>query len=411
MKVCGIVAEYNPFHNGHENQIKQAREITGADKVVVVMSGDFTQRGLPAFLDKYKRTEMALKGGADLVLELPLYYSVGSAEFFASGSIALLDKLGIVDSLCFGSECGDIGLLNDIADILNDRKEELHDVIREKMKTGLSYPIARAQTIKEMIPDSFEHVQAMSEPNNILGFEYLRAIKQRGSSIEPFTNLRIGSGYHDRMVQSTLSSAMAIRESVYETGELDKIRPQVPYYVFDIMKEEFNETFPIFEQDISAMLKYKLLLDASTGYTSYVDISSDFSDKILKNLNRYSSFSQFCDLLKSKDITYARVSRSLLHILLNIRKDRMDQFKADDYIYYARMLGFREESKDLLTEIKNHSTIPLLSKLADAKNHLDDRGMTMLEGDIQAAHIYDTLVTEKFHAATISEYSREIVRV
>ncbi len=411
MKVCGIVAEYNPFHNGHENQIKQAREITGADKVVVVMSGDFTQRGLPAFLDKYKRTEMALKGGADLVLELPLYYSVGSAEFFASGSIALLDKLGIVDSLCFGSECGDIGLLNDIADILNDRKEELHDVIREKMKTGLSYPIARAQTIEEMIPDSFEHVQAMSEPNNILGFEYLRAIKQRGSSIEPFTNLRIGSGYHDRMVQSTLSSAMAIRESVYETGELDKIRPQVPYYVFDIMKEEFNETFPIFEQDISAMLKYKLLLDASTGYTSYVDISSDFSDKILKNLNRYSSFSQFCDLLKSKDITYARVSRSLLHILLNIRKDRMDQFKADDYIYYARMLGFREESKDLLTEIKNHSTIPLLSKLADAKNHLDDRGMTMLEGDIQAAHIYDTLVTEKFHAATISEYSREIVRV
>ena len=411
MKVCGIVAEYNPFHNGHENQIKQAREITGADKVVVVMSGDFTQRGLPAFLDKYKRTEMALKGGADLVLELPLYYSVGSAEFFASGSIALLDKLGIVDSLCFGSECGDIGLLNDIADILNDRKEELHDVIREKMKTGLSYPIARAQTIEEMIPDSFEHVQAMSEPNNILGFEYLRAIKQRGSSIEPFTNLRIGSGYHDRMVQSTLSSAMAIRESVYETGDLDKIRSQVPYYVFDIMKEEFNETFPIFEQDISAMLKYKLLLDAATGYTSYVDISSDFSDKILKNLNRYSSFSQFCDLLKSKDITYARVSRSLLHILLNIRKDRMDQFKADDYIYYARMLGFREESKDLLTEIKNHSTIPLLSKLADAKNHLDDRGMTMLEGDIQAAHIYDTLVTEKFHAATISEYSREIVRV
>ena len=411
MKVCGIVAEYNPFHNGHENQIKQAREITGADKVVVVMSGDFTQRGLPAFLDKYKRTEMALKGGADLVLELPLYYSVGSAEFFASGSIALLDKLGIVDSLCFGSECGDIGLLNDIADILNDRKEELHDVIREKMKTGLSYPIARAQTIEEMIPDSFEHVQAMSEPNNILGFEYLRAIKQRGSSIEPFTNLRIGSGYHDRMVQSTLSSAMAIRESVYETGELDKIRSQVPYYVFDIMKEAFNETFPIFEQDISAMLKYKLLLDAATGYTSYVDISSDFSDKILKNLNRYSSFSQFCDLLKSKDITYARVSRSLLHILLNIRKDRMDQFKADDYIYYARMLGFREESKDLLTEIKNHSTIPLLSKLADAKNHLDDRGMTMLEGDIQAAHIYDTLVTEKFHAATISEYSREIVRV
>ena len=411
MKVCGIIAEYNPFHNGHLNQIKEARELTGADKVIVIMSGDFTQRGCPAFIDKYERTRMALKGGADLVLELPLYYSVGSAEFFASGAVALLDKIGVTDALCFGSECGDIDLLNDIANILYDRKEELHDEIREKMKTGLNYPMARAATIEEMIPNSYEHVQAMSEPNNILGFEYLRAIKQRGCNIEAYTNRRIGSGYHERMMVSTLSSAMAIRESVYETGELSRVESQVPYFVYDIMKEKYNETFPIFEEDISAILKYKLLLDAATGYTSYVDISSDFSDKILKNLNRYSSFSQFCDLLKSKDITYARVSRSLLHILLNIRKDRMEMFKADDFIYYARMLGFREESKDLLTEIKNHSSIPLISKLADAKNILNEHGMTMLESDVQAAHIYDTLVTEKYHAATVSEFSREIVRI
>ena len=411
MKVCGVIAEYNPFHNGHENQIKEARELTGADKVIVVMSGNFTQRGVPAFMDKYTRTEMALKGGADLVLELPLYYSVGSAEFFATGAITLLDRLGVSDSLCFGSECGDISILDDIANILTEQKEELHESIREKMKTGLSYPMARAQAIEEMIPDSYEHVQAMSEPNNILGFEYLRALKQRDSKIKPYTNLRIGSGYHDRMVQSTLSSAMAIRESVYETGELNRVESQVPYYVYDIMKKNFNQTFPIFEEDISAMLKYKMLLDASSGYTSYVDISKDFSDKILKNLNRYSSFSQFCDLLKSKDITYARVSRSLLHILLNIRKDRMQMFIDDGYIYYARMLGFREESKDLLTEIKNSSEIPLISKLADAKNILGENAMTMLEGDIQAAHIYDTLVTEKFHSATVSEYSREIVRI
>ena len=411
MKVCGVIAEYNPFHNGHENQIKEARELTGADKVIVVMSGNFTQRGVPAFMDKYTRTEMALKGGADLVLELPLYYSVGSAEFFATGAITLLDRLGVTDSLCFGSECGDISILDDIANILTEQKEELHESIREKMKTGLSYPMARAQAIEEMIPDSYEHVQAMSEPNNILGFEYLRALKQRDSKIKPYTNLRIGSGYHNRMVQSTLSSAMAIRESVYETGELNRVESQVPYYVYDIMKKNFNQTFPIFEEDISAMLKYKMLLDASSGYTSYVDISKDFSDKILKNLNRYSSFSQFCDLLKSKDITYARVSRSLLHVLLNIRKDRMQMFMDDGYIYYARMLGFREESKDLLTEIKNSSEIPLISKLADAKNILGENAMTMLEGDIQAAHIYDTLVTEKFHSATVSEYSREIVRI
>ena len=411
MKVTGIITEYNPFHNGHEKQIKEARELTGADKIIVIMSGDFTQRGVPALLDKYERTRMALKGGADLVLELPLYYSVGSAEFFASGAIALLDKIGVTDCLCFGSECGDIDLLNDIATILSEEKEELHEVIREKMKEGLSYPMARAATIEEMIPNSFEHVQAMSEPNNILGFEYLRALKQRHSSIEAFTNLRRGGGYHDRMVQSTLSSSMAIRESLHETGSIDLIKSQVPYYVFDILQEKFEENFPIYEEDISAMLKYKLLLDAADGYASYVDISHDLSDKILKNLNRYSSFPQFCDLLKSKDITYARISRSLLHILLNIRKDYMEQFKNDDFIYYARMLGFREDSRELLTEIKNRSEIPLLSKLADAKNLLGENGMKMLESDIQAAHIYDTLVTEKFHSATVSEYSREIVRI
>ena len=411
MKVCGIVAEYNPFHNGHENQLKEAREITGADKIIVIMSGDFTQRGCPAFMDKYERTKMALMGGADLVLELPLYYSVGSAEFFASGAIALLDKIGVTDALCFGSECGDISILNDIANILNDRKSELHDEIREKMKTGLNYPLARAMTIEEMIPNSYEHVQAMGEPNNILGFEYLRAIKQRGSTMEAFTNRRIGSGYHERMAQSTLSSALAIRESVFETGDLSRVKGQVPYYVFDIMKEEFNQSFPIFEQDISAMLKYKLLLDAPNGYTDYVDISNDLSDKILKNINRFASFSQFCDLLKSKDITYARVSRSLLHILLNIRKSNMEQFIKDDFIFYARILGFREESKELLTEIKNHSSIPMISKLADSKNYLSDTGLKMLESDIQAAHIYDTLVTEKFHSATVNEFSREIVRI
>lgn len=411
MKVTAIIAEYNPFHNGHEYQIQRMKEQAEADYVIVIMGGDFTQRGNPAVIDKYARTEMALKGGADLVIELPLYYAVGSAEFFASGAISILDKLGVVDSLCFGSECGDIQILEDIAEILNTKKPELHNLIREKMKEGLSYPTARVRAIEESIPNSYEHVNAMQYPNNILGFEYIRALKERKSKIVPMTLLRAGSGYRDRTVTDTLSSALAIRESIQQNDSIEMIKDQIPDYVFELLEKEYNKTFPVFNEDISSMLKYKLLLDMPNGYSSYVDVSEDLSDKIIKNLNNYISFDQFCNELKSKDLTYARVSRSLLHILLNIRKDSLERFKSEDYCFYARMLGFKKESTDLLSKIKKNSSIPIISKLADARNYLSPLAMEMLECDIQAAHIYDTIVTDKFHAATSSEFSREIIRM
>lgn len=411
MKVTAVIAEYNPFHNGHALQLKRMKEETKADYIVVVMGGDFTQRGNPAIVDKYTRTQMALMGGADLVVELPLYYAVGSAEFFASGSVALLDKLGVVDNLVFGSECGDINILNDIADILNNNKEELHNLIRTKMKEGLAYPTARVRAIEDSIPNSYEHVNAMQYSNNILGFEYIRAIKERKSKIVPETLLRVGSGYRDTTVTDTLSSALAIRESICANNSLSMVKDQLPDYSYQILEENFGKTLPVFNEDISSMLKYKLLLDSSKGYSDYVDISDDLSDKIYKNLNNYVSFDQFCNLLKSKDLTYARISRSLLHILLNIRKDTLNKYKENDFILYARMLGFKKDSTELLSEIKKNSSIPLISKLADAKKNLSPLAMEMLECDIQAAHIYDTIVTDKFHSATASEFSREIVRM
>lgn len=411
MKVTAIIAEYNPLHNGHEFQIKRAKQLTGADYIIVVMSGNFTQRGVPAIIDKYERTQMALNAGADLVIELPLYYSSSSAEYFASGAVNLLKKLGVVDYLAFGSECGDIKILTDIADLLIDHKEEISNLIHSKVREGMSYPMARVRAIEESIPNSYMHVEAMESPNNILGFEYIRAIKQFNANIIPVTNLRIGSGYHDRMIDNPISSALSIRTSLEENNNLEMIKSQVPYQVYKILEDKFEKTFPILNEDISSILKYKLLLDEGKGFEEYVDISADFSDKILKNLNKYVSYSQFCDLLKSKDITYARVARNLLHILLNIKKDSMQKFKDNDYIFYARMLGFKKSSSELLSAIKNSSSIPIISKLADARNQLSPIGMDMLETDIQAAHIYDTIVTEKFQTPTVSEFAREIIIV
>ena len=401
MKVAAIIAEYNPLHNGHEFQIKRARQLTGADFIIVIMSGDFTQRGVPAIIDKYQRTRMALNAGADLVIEMPLYYSCSSAEYFASGAINLLKGLGVVDYLVFGSECGDIKILTDIADVLINHKQEISGVIHGLVKEGISYPIARVRAVEEAIPNSYEHVEAMNFPNNILGFEYIRALKQFESSIIPVTNLRIGAGYHDRMMDNPICSSLAIRSSLEETNELEHIRSQIPFHVYKILEEQYDKTFPVLNKDISSILKYKLLLDEGKGYEEYLDISPDFSAKIIKNLNKYESYSQFCDLLKSKDITYVRVARNLLHILLNIKKE--------GYIFYARMLGFKKSSNELLSALKSKATIPIISKLADARHQINPVGMEMLETDIQAAHIYDTIVSEKFGIPTVSEFSREIV--
>ncbi|MBP5528504.1 MAG: nucleotidyltransferase family protein, partial [Lachnospiraceae bacterium] len=291
MKVAAIIAEYNPLHNGHEFQIKRARQLTGADFIIVVMSGDFTQRGVPAIIDKYQRTRMALNAGADLVIEMPLYYSCSSAEYFASGAINLLKGLGVVDYLVFGSECGDIKILTDIADVLINHKQEISGVIHGLVKEGISYPIARVRAVEEAIPNSYEHVEAMNFPNNILGFEYIRAIKQFESSIIPVTNLRIGAGYHDRMMDNPICSSLAIRSSLEETNELEHIRSQIPFHVYKILEEQYDKTFPVLNKDISSILKYKLLLDEGKGYEEYLDISPDFSAKIIKNLNKYESYS------------------------------------------------------------------------------------------------------------------------
>lgn len=409
MKVAAIIAEYNPLHNGHEFQIKRARQLTGADFIIIVMSGDFTQRGVPAVIDKYQRTKMALNAGADLVIEMPLYYSCSSAEYFASGAINLLKGLGVVDYLVFGSECGDIKILTDIADVLINHKQEISGVIHGLVKEGLSYPIARVRAVEEAIPNSYEHVEAMNFPNNILGFEYIRALKQFESSIIPVTNLRIGAGYHDRMMDNPICSSLAIRSSLEETNELERVRSQIPFHVYKILEEQYGKTFPVLNKNISSILKYKLLLDEGKGYEEYLDISPDFSAKIIKNLNKYESYSQFCDLLKSKDITYVRVARNLLHILLNIKKESMKKYKEEGYIFYARMLGFKKSSNELLSALKSKASIPIISKLADARHQLSPIGMEMLETDIQAAHIYDTIVSEKFKIPTVSEFSREIV--
>lgn len=425
MKIAGIIAEYNPFHNGHLYHLEQTRKKTDADYIIAVLSGDFVQRGVPAIIDKYARAQMALENGVDLVLELPAVYAAGSAEFFAMGAVSLLDKLGCVDSLCFGSEWGQLEPLSCIASLLLEESQAYRASLQHYLKSGCSYPKARSLALQDVLPAN-TNGSILNSPNNTLGVEYIKALQKRRSPIQPLTIQRQGSSYHDQALDNGrytedsddplfFSSASAIRqqitglESTAPYTDMASMKAHMPKSVFQLLASQLNKTFPVSSHDFSSLLFYKLLLENEKGFSHYQDMTPALSDKIRKNLNQYEDFEQFCGLLKSKDLTYSRISRCLLHILLDMTEEKLDEYTRQDFISYARILGFRKASAPLLTAIKANASIPLISKLADARLSLDNTGLSMLEKDIQASHIYSSVVSSKFSSPFCNEYTRPVI--
>lgn len=426
MRINGIIAEYNPFHNGHKYHLELSRQHTGADFTIIVMSGSFVQRGAPALLSKYVRAEMALRGGADLVLELPAYFAAGSAEYFASGAAALLDKTGVADYLCFGSECGQTAPLMKTAEFLLEEPEEYRQKLQAALRQGKSYPAARAQALKETCPEAADD-SFFNAPNNILGIEYCRALLRRHSRIVPFTIQRNGTGHHDLHLSGNApSSASALRRLILSEDagkdapfrnapedalQLETLQAQMPAAVFDVLCRALKESRPLQRNDFSQLLHYKLLSEETAGYEKYADLSKELSDRIRNRLYDYTDFSSFCELLKSKDMTYTRISRCLLHILLGIEGERLQELKENDYVPYARILGLRRDAAPLLSALKAHSSIPLVSKPADAKKLLSDSAYRLFQEDIRISHIYNSIAAAKSGTAMQNEYRSRIVTV
>lgn len=207
MKIVGLITEYNPFHNGHLYHIQKAKEISGADAAVVVMSGNYVQRGAPAIMPKHLRAEVALEAGVPVVMELPVCYASGSAEYFAAGAISLFEQLGCIDSICFGSECGDYKVLERIARVTADEPEEYKFSLQEALRKGISFPRARQMALKAYLKDDSLDV-ILEQPNNILGIEYIKALYKKKSSIKTYTIKRMVSGYHDEELTGSYSSAL-----------------------------------------------------------------------------------------------------------------------------------------------------------------------------------------------------------
>ena len=417
MNITGIIAEYNPFHKGHLYQIEQVKR-NGADYVIIIMSGNFLQRGTPAILDKRTRTRMALSCGADLVIELPAVFATASAQYFARGGVSILDKLGCVDTISFGCESDDIGMIQTLSSYLSEEPENYKEKLQSYLRDGNSFPKAREITLAECI--SAEAAVFASSPNNILALEYCIALQERNSSMSILPIKREGGGYHDTgLDKSVFASATAIRELLEKTiGNENtcnnrllstELKDHLPEAVYSILAKKENKY--ITQNDFSSLLHYKLLTEDNSSFAKYADVAEDLSDKIHKNLRHYSDYTGFCELLKSKELTYSRINRALTHILLNITQEMYEDAKTNDYAGYARILGFRKESAPLLSELGKKTTIPLISKLADAPKTLNEHGLQTLEHDILCSHVYESIVATKTGITLKNEYQREIIRL
>lgn len=411
MKIVGLITEYNPFHNGHAYHIQKAKEITGADFAVVVMSGNFVQRGTPAVMPKSIRTECALRSGADLVIELPVCYSTGSAEYFAMGAVSLLDNLGCVDFLCFGSECGDTIPLQLVADLLTGDPSEYRILLQGYLKSGDSFPRARQKALSKYLQtyaddrySDYDFDAVLSNPNNILGIEYIKALNRLHSSITPCTIQRTGSGYHDTSLEHEFSSASAIRAEIHSMKKIERFVPEI---TVPILEREYQKTFPVTSNALSLLLKYRLLGETPDSLTEYVDVNEDLANRIYNNLNLFSDFEQFCDVLKTKELTRARISRALLHIILCIKKADLDSYMENGVTFYIHLSGFRKKSSELLRIIKERADIPVLSTYAE-KRSINSYGKTMLESDIIASNLYYSIITDQFGTPFKNELSRKI---
>jgi predicted nucleotidyltransferase len=365
--ITGIITEYNPFHKGHEYHLQKARYDTNADGIVCVMSGNFTQRGIPAVMDKWKRAEMAIRNGVDLVLELPLVYSISSAEYFAFGSVSLLNSLGIVDYLYFGSEDGNIGTLKNVAKTLASEPLRYKNLLKDNLKLGLPFHLSRANAINEYL-DSDGILNLLSSSNNILGIEYMKALMTLSSSIIPKTLKREGASYNDVNLSSSFSSATSIRGHLKKNllGELVNIIPKASY---DILSDLQASGYPfVFHEDMFKYIKYKLLTN-DRSLLNLPDVSEGLENKIFKQILTANSLNELILNSKSKRYTYTRITRILTQCFLNLEDFNLSILSKAP-VPYARVLAFNSNGQNMLKNIKEKNNIPIINKVP--KNNLSD---------------------------------------
>ena len=394
MKVAGIIAEFNPFHNGHKYLIQEAKKKANADFVVVLMSGSFTQNGNVAIYDKFKRAKAAIEEGVDLVIELPTFYSISSGEYFATGAIDLLNKLNIIDYVFFGSESGDINDIADIANVELINKEQILKLTKEEKKKGITYAKAHENALKSYLTPP--QIKELQKPNNILAIEYLKALKKTNSKIIPYTVKRKGNSISDTNIEKeeNFTSATSIRQYIMLKKDLKILEKYVPDNMYEIMLTQK----PLLNDDIYNIIKFSILNNMKNiqNLQSINGITEGIENKIISALSISKSYDEFIHNIKSKRYTLSSIKRMILNILLNITK--IDFNKLYLNINYAHILSMSSNGKTLLSSLSNVSNINLLTKISPkVLNLLNETDKQSLDIDIFASNILSILLNENIN--------------
>lgn len=391
MNVVGIIAEYNPFHNGHFYHMQEAKRATNAEYCVCVVSGNFTQRGEPSIINKWSKAYMALCCGADLIIELPTIYSTSSAENFASGAIKILNSLKIVTDVAFGTECNDIATLNNIANVVYSEPKEYKNILNHELKRGLSYPSARENAIMMYLNDIKRYANVMASSNNILAIEYLKALKAQKSRINPIAIKRNKVYYNDETIVDGLASATAIRKFLARKEYAD-VRKVVPRSTYQILGEEIKKGKVILSiKDFEKEIIYNLRKMSIEEIANLPDVSEGLEYSIKRAAEESNDINEIIEKIKSKRYTQTRIQRILIYSLLNINKKDMQNSK--NIIPYTRILGFNQRGRMLLSEIvRENPKINMITSVGkyvkqDAKK-ANKQLIQMLSTDIFATNVY-----------------------
>ncbi len=411
MKICGVITEYNPFHLGHQFQIDEIKKRFEVDYIIVVMSGNFVQRGEPAIFDQFTRTKLALIGGADVVIQLPTFYSTASAENFAYGAVSLLNQLGIIDILCFGSESGEINQIKDIAKFLSNEPANFKNALKSELKKGFSYPKARSLALNA----TYHHNpldDLLKGSNNILGIEYLKALYTLKSHITPTTIQRVGASYLSESFNEVLPSASAIRKHFYEKSSapppISELTSAMPIEVVEALIS--HDYSPIYMDDIFQIIKYQLEIKCEYEINDIYDFNIQLFKRLKNSLDKASNYKDFLNIVTTKNYTKTTIQRSIMHMFLNIKTSDLNYLNSHGH-QYVRILGFKKSSKEVLHKLKNTCELPLVTNVKDHYKLLTPYGKYLLETEIKYTNIYNQLVVYKYHINKNNDYRQAIIVV
>ncbi|MGE4214560.1 MAG: nucleotidyltransferase [Anaerotignaceae bacterium] len=408
MNTAGIVAEYNPFHNGHKYHIEETMRITGCDDIIVALSGNFVQRGEPAIVDKWTRTRSALLNGASIVIELPVLFSTAGAQYFAHSAVKLLNDTGIVDFLSFGSEMGSLSQLKETAKILLNESTQLSTAIKNNLENGLTYAVARQTALEEITEKSHSFI---SSSNNILAIEYLKALYDLNSSIMPVTVKRIGEGYNSTNTASAYPSASALRKAV-ANGDMEILASAMPKNAQQMFTHTVqNGSAPIYLNSFSTQLNYCLRSKSPKELSKILDINEGLENRILKSLATCYSINDILDFVKTKRYSHTTLQRGLLHILLDIETNTIKQYQQNGYCPYIRVLGFRKDRQHLLKSLIEKASIPVITNVKRDENNLDENGKHLFNLEKKATDLYYMASPSQKHRNVNKEYTTPMVIV